>query len=134
MQYTVKTREQAATLYKDLLKGLEDGKRYTVESKISNRRTLSQNNALHLFCRNLAEALNAAGLDQRAVLKPGVEIPWTQEAVKHSLWAPVQNAMIGKQSTADAGKTEYSGVYDVLMRHLSEKFGIHEEWPTNEKL
>jgi hypothetical protein len=37
---------------------------------VSEQRTIQQNKALHKYYRELAEALNAAGLDMKTVLKP----------------------------------------------------------------
>ena len=79
----------------------------------------------------LADTLNAAGLDQRKVLKPSVSIPWTQEAAKEQLWRPIQEAMFEKTSTTELSMGEVGRVEEVLVRHLEEKFvGIEiPEWP-----
>lgn len=88
-------------------------------------RTPEQNRALHLFFKILAGHLNAAGLDQRVVLKPGVSIPWTEEAVKEQLWRPIQKAMFNKQSTTELSKLEeIDAIHEVLMRELGQKFGL----------
>ena len=45
-------------------------------------KTSAQRNAFHLWCGQLAEELNDAGLDQKVVfdaMKEGVDIPWTKE-------------------------------------------------------
>ena len=96
----------------------------------SRQRTDQQNRALHLFCRLLSKALNDAGLDQRKVMKSEVEIPWNEESVKTNLWKPIQEAMFGIQSTADATTKDYSQVYEVLTRHLQTKLGVEvPAWP-----
>jgi len=87
------------------------------------KRTIKQNRALHLWFEFLAAALNDAGLDQRTVLKPEVEIPWTPEAVKEQLWRPIQVAMLQKKSTTDLETPEVSKVEEVLVRHLVKSFG-----------
>ena len=87
-------------------------------------RTDRQNRAMHLWFTQLAETLNAAGLDQRKVLKPSVSIPWTSEAAKEQLWRPIQDAMYKKESTTELTKTEVGRVEEVLTRHLQEKFGV----------
>lgn len=93
-------------------------------------RTDRQNRALHLWLTMVADALNAAGLDQRKVLKPGVSIPWTQEAAKEQLWRPIQEAMFEKRSTTELAKGEVGRVEEVIVRHLSEKFGFEcPGWP-----
>ena len=44
-----------------------------------------QFNAMHLWCERVADQLNDAGLDMKAVLKPEVDIPWGKESVKEHL-------------------------------------------------
>ena len=96
------------------------------------RRTSLQNRSLHLFCQQLADALNTAGLDMRKTLKHDIEIPWTMENVKNHLWRPIQKAMTEKHSTTEMDSAEPSQIYEVLNRHLGEKFGISVPWPCEE--
>lgn len=95
----------------------------------ADQRTLLQNKAMYKFFELLADALNNAGYDMKKVLKPGVDIPWTKESVKRHLWVPIQDAMLDKESTTELTTVEPSEIYQVLMRHLSEKFGIYVDWP-----
>ena len=89
------------------------------------RRTSQQNKGLHLFFTMLSDELNNAGYDQRKVLKPSVDIPWTPEAIKEQLWKPIQKLMYNKESTTELDKVkEIDKVHEVLMRHLGEKFGV----------
>ena len=99
------------------------------EGKAKGTRTTKQNSALHLFLRKLADALNDAGLDMKAVLKPEVEIPWSGDTAKENLWKPVQMAMLGKESTKDLDTVEVSQVYDTLNRHIASKFGVSVPFP-----
>ena len=105
-----------------------------VKAKLSygRQRTLTQNRALHMFCQNLADTLNDAGLDQKKVLKPEVDIPWTMEAVKEGLWKPLQEVVTGLKSTTKPEASQYSAIYELLNRHLTMKLGIHEPWPTKQ--
>ena len=98
-----------------------------------NKRTLQQNRALHLYFQLLAEALNDAGLDMRKTLKPGVEIPWTEESVKTHLCKEVMKVMFDKESTNDLTTGEVSQVYEVVDRHLSQSTGVHVPFPCEEK-
>ena len=97
-------------------------------------RTLKQNAALHLYFTFVAEALNDAGLDMRAVLKPSVEIPWTSESVKEFLWRPIQRLMVNKPSTTRLTTREIDMIFETLNRHLGEKFGITENFPSIEPI
>lgn len=93
------------------------------------KRTLQQNKAIHRYFKLLAESLDGAGLDMRAVLKPEVDIPWTQESVKNHLWKPIQDIVVDKESTADLDTPQVDEIYRVLSRHLSEKFGVYVPFP-----
>lgn len=99
------------------------------------KRTSQQNRAMHKFFDLLADALNDAGLDQRKVLKPSVDIPWSAFAVKENLWKPIQHALYGKMSTTELDKSqEIDKVHEVLMRHISEKFHLeYIDFPHEEK-
>ena len=93
-------------------------------------RTDQQRKSLELWCRLLSEDLNAAGLDQRKVLKPSIAIPWGQESVKQQLFKPILKAMTGLESTAEAETADYNNVYEVLCRHLSSRLGVTAPaWP-----
>lgn len=94
------------------------------------KRTPLQNKSLHKFCEMLADAFNDAGLDMKAVLKPDIDIPWRKESVKEHIWRPIQLAMLNKESTVKLETKECSEVYEVLSRHLGDKFGIHVPWPS----
>jgi len=96
------------------------------------QRTDQQRKAIEVFCRNLAKTLNDAGLDQRAVIqhfKEGVEIPWSQDAVKDSIWRIIQQAMVKKESTVDLEPKEVSQVYEVVNRFTAENFGVSVPFP-----
>ena len=99
---------------------------------MTDQRTITQNKALHKYFELLADTLNDAGLDMKVVLKPEVDIPWTKESVKTYLWKPIQLAMIGNASTTELSTITPSSVYQVLDRHLNEKFGVSVEWPSRE--
>jgi hypothetical protein len=98
-----------------------------------NQRTSQQNRAMHKFYSMLADALNAAGLDMKKTLKPEIDIPWTERAVKDHLWRPIQDAMFDKESTTELDTAQVSAVYEVLSRHLGERFGLHVPFPTREE-
>jgi len=104
--------------------------RCEIKAESGRQRTLSQNSALHLWLQQLADALNDAGLDMKTVLKEEVEIPWTLESAKNHLWRPIQIIMQDTESTADADRTDYTEIYEVITRHLQQKHGISiPSWP-----
>ena len=103
----------------------------TIKRK-ARQRTNQQRKSIEVFCRELANALNDAGLDQRVVLKSmreGVEIPWRQESVKDILWRGIQEHAVGKKSTTQLTTMEVSKVYDILNRWTGETFGVSVLFP-----
>lgn len=108
------------------------GLRPTVELTQTVRpRTVTQNASLHKFLELLAETLNDAGLDMKRVIREEVDIPWTKDSAKQYLWRPIQKAIIGKASTAEAETPDYDKVHKVLSRHLGDKFGVDvPAWPS----
>jgi hypothetical protein len=102
--------------------------------KETKQRTIAQNRALHLWFTQLAEALNEAGLDMRATLKPEISINWTGEGIKEYLWRPVQKLQVKKQSTTELTTDEIDKIWETLNRFLGEKFGVHVPFPSIEEL
>lgn len=96
-------------------------------------RTARQNRALHVYLRLLGEALNEAGLDQRAVLKSNFPIPWTSPSTKENLFKPIMRAMFDIDSTRKLAPVQVSQVYDVLNRRFSEKYGISIPFPEGQQ-
>lgn len=105
----------------------------TIKRK-AKQRTLTQNKALHLFLKKLAEVLNDAGYDMRRTLKHDAEIPWTTENAKEFLWRPIQKALTQKTSTTEITTVEPTQIHDVLCRHLGSKLGVVcPPWPKKNK-
>ncbi|MBO00998.1 MAG: hypothetical protein CL438_10105 [Acidimicrobiaceae bacterium] len=101
-----------------------------VEWTTAKTRTQRQNRALHVYLRELALTLNEKGLDCSMVLKDGVTaIKWTDHLVKEHIWRVVQEAQTEKKSTRDLDRSELSMIYDIINRHLGEKFGVHVPFP-----
>lgn len=101
--------------------------------KEPKQRTSQQNRALHKYFSQVAETLNAAGLDIRTVLKPEVEIPWSGDSVKNFLWRPIQQIYLQKESTTRLTTGEIDKVYDVMNMHLA-KHGVHVPFPSIESI
>lgn len=87
-----------------------------------SKRSLKQNDSLHLFCSNLSAELNSRGYDMRVVLKPEYRLSWDMKSVKENLYKPLAKAMYGKESTTELTTDEVSKVHAMLMNMLVEKF------------
>jgi hypothetical protein len=100
--------------------------------KEEKKRTDQQRKALEVYCRLMAEKLNEAGLDMKVILKPEIDIPWTQESVKTHIWKPVLKAMENKTSTTEMITTNPTDILMVIDRFLAEKHGFYgPDWPSN---
>ena len=87
--------------------------------------TDAQRRSLWLFFRQLADSLNLAGLDQRKVLKPTYNLPWTAQSIHDHIFIPVLEAMYSKKTMTKLEKLEeISNVHEVIMRELGEKHGV----------
>ena len=121
--------------YKDFLDSQWEKHHYLrMNMKTGKIRTLTQNSALHLYCHQLADAFNSAGLDMVHVLSKGVSIPWSEEKVKSDIWKKVQLAKTGKNSTAKLTKEEVSQVYEIINRHIGERFGLFLPFPSKDEV
>lgn len=100
---------------------------------VNSRRTVSQNNALHLYCQLLADELNAGGLPIKHVLSTyAVDLDWDMQSVKDLIWRPIQKALLGKTSTTELKKQQdIDRVYEHINRFIGEKFGVHVEFPND---
>lgn len=95
------------------------------------KRSSKQNKALHKYCELLADALNDAGYEMKAVLAvKQIDVPWSPERVKECLWRPIQEVMTGKHSSTQLSRLEPGRVYEVLNRHIAENFGVSVPWPS----
>ena len=93
-------------------------------SKLSTR-TPQQNKALHKLFQLLSDELNNAGYSVQEILSKRIDIDWSAYWVKELLWRRSQELVLQKTSTTELKKQEdIDKVYDHLVRHLGEKFGI----------
>ncbi len=122
---------RAFSVKDDVMTILEDGVWEATKKRMDNR-TVQQNRAIHLYCKQVAEALNENDLPVVAVLKP--EINFSMLTVKEQLYKPILAALRGKESTTQINTNEMNDVYDVMNKALSEKHGLHIAFPSVESM
>lgn len=110
------------------------GAEFVKARKLENERTTRQNSALHLWFKQLADALNDAGFDMKKTLKEEMEIPWSAHSVKEQLWRPTQEVFLGKKSTKSLSREEVSKIYNIIDRAISQRTGVQVEFPSLETL
>lgn len=127
-KYIISIKDKPFLFEKDVMVPLDPDKVYEVIEKRTDKRTILQNRSIHLYCKQVAEALNEKGLGVTAVLKP--EIQFSMLTIKEQLFKPILSALRGKDSTTQMDTHEINAVYDVMNKALSEKYGIHIEFPS----
>ena len=100
--------------------------------KIANKRTYTQNNAIHKYLDMLALEFNNAGLTVQQVLAQAIEREWTMLGAKEQIWRPIQLALTNEQSSTQIKREQVSAIYDTINRHTGEKFGLYVPFPTKE--
>lgn len=98
-------------------------------------RTLKQNNALHKYFQELADALNEAGVDQAMFIDKldGLEVPITKEFI-HQIWKLTQEQMGMENSTTKLTTSQVSQVYDTINRFTANEWGLSTPFPSLEEL
>jgi len=96
---------------------------------VSDPITDTQLRSIHQYYDDLSVQFQAAGLDMRKILKPTVEIPATPHLIKELMAKPIMQAMFDKDSTLDLSTTEVGELYQVMSRHIAQRFGISVPFP-----
>ena len=127
-RWIVDSKDKANFFIKFVLDQFQEGKTILYYIKDSTRSD-RQNNAMHLWFRQIAEELNDAGCWVRHPFSDKLEIPFTEVLVKEMLYKPIIKAMHGKKSTAKLTPAQLSEAAEVLIRWLSENKQIYVPFP-----
>jgi len=98
------------------------------------KRTSAQNRAIHKYLELVAEALDREGhsLQNVTAAIKRAEIRPTTNALKEVIWRPLQQIMLGKDSSTELTTAEVDKVYEAMNAFLGREFHIHVPFPTNE--
>ena len=92
-------------------------------------RSSQQNRALHKLFSMLSDQLNELGETYKYLwLDEVIELSFTPELIKESLWRQIQIALFNKQSTTELNTTEINQIIDILALKFSE-WGIPVNMP-----
>ena len=96
-------------------------------------RSLSQNNALHLWLTQIAEILNESG--QVYTNEMGIPCTYTMELLKNTYWKPLQKQLFDIESTKEMTSTILNNLIDSFTLWLSESKGVEApEFPNKQRL
>jgi|SRR6056300_554085 hypothetical protein len=96
-------------------------------------RTERQNDAMHLWFRQMAEKLNNAGHSATHPFNDEIEVPFTEVLVKEMLYKPIIKAMYDKKSTTSLTGSQLSEAAEVLVRWLAEHKNVLVPFPSQLK-
>lgn len=125
--WLVDSRDAANRFCQFVMDQLEEGteRRYSIKRET---RSSSQNNALHLLFRQIAEELNDAGYT-RPHPWGKMEIPYSETAVKEIFYLPILDKVYSKQHSSDLDTKELSESVDILLDALAQNTGIAMQMP-----
>ena len=127
-RWIVDSKDKANFFIDFILKQWGDGKTILYYIKDTSRSD-RQNNAMHLWFRQVAEELNDAGCWVKHPFSDTLEIPFTEVLVKEMLYKPIIKTMYDKSSTAKLTPIQLSEAAEVLMRWLSEHKQVYVPFP-----
>ena len=98
-------------------------------------RSGKQNDSLWKYLTDLANELNAAGVDQRLFIEKlqGWEIPITKEFL-HLIWKMKQKKMFLTNSTTKLETDQVTQVYEAINKFTAQEFGVSDAFPSQESL
>ncbi len=131
MKHLTVINQKAWKFENDTLTEAADGV-YEIRAKPKDLLTAAQMRSLHLYFRQLADALNDAGLDIKQTVK--ADIPWSPESIKEVMFRSILKALFNKRSTTSLKKNEIDDVYNVMNRLTSERFGISVPFPSVDEM
>ena len=129
MELLINSDQSLQEAIKEITDAYQNDRYLKVKVSTGKQRTLTQNGALHLYCRMVSDAMNDAGIEQQVFFKPGFQVQWNERTVKDNIWRPVQLAVTDQESTTKPKREQYSFIYEHINRKLSEH-GIHVPWPS----
>jgi hypothetical protein len=122
MKLTVKKERGSITPYSDedyeMFQKLSDAV-YTVDIKNLDMRSVSQNRALHLWCSQIANVLNANGLYMTGVFNNSIE--WSMELVKTQIVKATIKKVFDISSTTKLKRKELDEMIDYVTIAFSNK-------------
>jgi len=103
---------------------------YYVELSNLDSRTLAQNRALHLWCKQLADLLNSNGLYMQGIF--GSDIEWTMELVKTQIVKATMKAIFNIDSTTKLKRKEIDELIDYIVMAFAKKGLVVPEFPSKQ--
>ena len=113
---------------------VKQGLTYYVTTTTDKKATAAQRSSLHLWCEQVGQVLNDAGLPmmKKSLFSDDmIEVDWNLLLVKEQIYKPMLLSLTGKTSTEKQTSADPSAVAENLVRYFSNKGVILPIWPSN---
>lgn len=99
------------------------------------QRTDAQNRAIHLYCAQLADALDREGHTLQNVVEriKKAEIRPTQENIKETVFKPMAKALFGVDSTTKLTTSQVDRVYEMVNAFIGREFHLYIPFPCDDQ-
>lgn len=145
MTETVNSKESLEVVLDLIRQSFDEYKYIDVDIKIKGKaRTLSQNGALQVYCKEMAGKLSDSGqtYDKHIdyLISKGLETEWSEDNFRHEFRRygtalyPDKIIMVNGQATIKTSKLsrkEISDLYELVNMRMSMLYGVGMEWPNN---
>lgn len=117
---------------REKIDSFKDGAVYQVDIKNMDIRSLNQNKATHLWCKQIAETLNREKFFIQDVIKMNTK--WDMLKVKEMIFKPVVKSLYTKDSTTKLNKDEFELIIDTITRYMAHKGVSIPDFPNRNRL
>ena len=133
MKIFVDDNTKAEDLYGKLFEAI-DGDCVITIKPVKHMRTVKQQAAIEVLCRNAAEDLNNAGITRSTVINAlKVDQLWSQESIKEIVWRYLQEFYGFGRSTSTLKTDQVTKVADSFTLFMA-RFGITAVFPSKEEV
>ena len=132
MDWHIDTEDTRAHMIQ-VLSGMPIG--FTVSVETEKTRTEAQRNSLELWCKQSAQVMSDAGVEQvmfmEMLSKRGIDMPWSQSSFKE-IFRWLLGKVYGYTSTAQAKTTDYDVIAKGLQKLAAQENGVVlPDWPSH---
>lgn len=96
------------------------------------KRSLPQNNSIHLGCQQIADVLIENGVSLNKVIQH-IEIRPTMHSIK-DIFRAMAKQKYGVDSTADLEQNQIDPIWEELIKGVGEVTGVHIPFPARENM
>ncbi len=100
-------------------------------ANLPKKRTAKENSCIHMYFNLCAQELNELGhtFTFEGLKGSNIDLPWTGELFKNTVWRSLQIALTDKESTTECTNADIKLIYEALTKWFNEK-GVYIPYPS----